>query len=290
MPTTVSAAFNEFLATVRTARTESAAAASHRTSINEKLKSSFGCTAFFRSGSFGNTTNVSRYSDVDYFAVIPSARMSSDSRVALAEIAAALRERFPTTQNIRVNSPGVQVPFGLDGAEATEIVPVRENGRTTTGYRQFLMPDGNGGWMFSAPESHNDYVSEIDKKLGYKVKPLIRFVKTWKFFRSVPVKSFYLEIFTTAYAATEPSIVYDIDVRRVFERLQAQQFLNYSDPRFPGKTLKACNTEIQRQDALVKLSNAAAWANDATAHRETNPRYAIERWNLVYYYEFPSFG
>jgi hypothetical protein len=196
MPLTIEDAFENFLVTIRGSAVETSAAASHRSSIKTRLEQSFGMTAFFRTGSFGNGTNVRGHSEVDYFAVIPAARLKQDSRITLAAVAADLRARFPTTSNIRVDSPGVRLPFGLDGAEAVEIVPVDQTGQTQLGFRQFDMPDGNGGWKFSAPESHNAYVSGIDKKHGGKVKPLIRFVKAWKFKRNVPIRSFYLEVRT----------------------------------------------------------------------------------------------
>jgi hypothetical protein len=106
-----------------------------------------------------------------------------------------------------VNGPGVQVPFGDGGAETVEIIPVDETGNTQLGFRQFDMPDGAGGWKFSAPESHKAYVDTIDRKLNGRVKPLIRFVKAWKFFRNVPIRSFYLEMRVAAYADNESSII-----------------------------------------------------------------------------------
>ena len=72
MALTVEAAFNEYLVRLRASKADSTAAANHRSSIEAKLKSSFGITNFFRTGSFGNGTNVAGYSDVDYFAVIPT--------------------------------------------------------------------------------------------------------------------------------------------------------------------------------------------------------------------------
>ena len=38
-------------------------------------------TNFFRSGSFGYGTSVSAYSDVDYFAVIPSVNLKKDFKL-----------------------------------------------------------------------------------------------------------------------------------------------------------------------------------------------------------------
>lgn len=292
MPSNVEAAFNAFLLTLRTTPTEASAAAGHRISIEAKLKAEFGMTSFFRTGSFGNGTNVSGHSDVDYFAVIPRSNLLANSAPSLAAVAEALRERFPQTPNIRVDSPGVRVPFGLDGAEATEIVPVNETGRTLLNFRAFDMPDGNGAWKFSAPDSHNAYVSGIDDSLGGRVKPLIKLIKAWKFKRNVPIKSFYIELRVAHYASYESTIVYDIDVANVLELMLAEQLNDFPDPRFVERfPISACNTLAQRQDALSKLENAASWARAARImSSQSREREAIERWQLVFNYAFPAFA
>lgn len=89
---------------------------------------------------------------MDYFAVIPRVNLKQQSSLTLSKVAEAMRDRFPLTINIRVNGPAVQIPFGLDGAEHTEVIPVDATGTTLLGFRQFDMPDGMGGWMFSASE------------------------------------------------------------------------------------------------------------------------------------------
>lgn len=290
MATSLDKAFEEFLQQLRATTTETQAAASHRSSIEAKLKQAFGLTSFFRSGSFGNGTNIANYSDVDYFAVIPPKNLKRNSSLSLSAVADALRERFPQTANIRVDAPGVRVPFGLDGAEACEIVPVDETGRTSLGFRQFDIPDGAGGWKFSAPESHNAYVSNIDKRHGGMVKPLIRFVKAWKFMRNAPIKSFYIEIRTAHYADGETLIDYGIDIARIFHLMLEDGLADYPDPRFPndGFLLSACNTENQKLDALSKLERAARWASEAFDHRQAGrPRSAFASWDLVFNGEFP---
>ena len=239
--------FSEFLNNLRTSPAETSAAASHRQSLISKLTATFGMTAFFRTGSFGAGTNVRQHSDVDYFAVIPRGSLKQDSSRSLAEVASALRERFPQT-GIRVDSPGVRISFGLDGAEATEIVPVDLTGSTLLGFRQFDMPDGSGGWKFSAPESHNAYVNGIDTKHGGKAKALVRFIKAWKYIRGVPVKSFYLEMKLARYMSDESQIIYDIDLRRVIFDMWQDGLAAIPDPRFPndGFFISPCNTKAQR--------------------------------------------
>lgn len=292
MATTIDQAFAEYVATLRATRTEIGAAASHRVSIKAKLEQTFGMTGFFRSGSFGNGTNVSGYSDVDYFAVIPRANLKSDSGRTLAELAAAMRQRFPTTANIRVNGPAVQIPFGLDGAEHTEIIPVDATGTTKLGFRQFDMPDGNGGWMFSAPESHNAYVTRADDRLHGGVRQLVRLLKAWRWLRGAPIRSFYLEMYATRYVEAEAAIIYRIDVRNVLQRLAADRLPAIIDPRFPddGRYLEACPTPLQHADALAKVERAASWAADAVSYEyEGRTAAAFNRWDLVFNYAFPLY-
>ena len=293
MPVSVDAAFNELLPSLRATRTETAAARSHRISIEAKLITEFGLTAFFRSGSFGTGTSISGYSDVDYFAVIPRANLNADSGYALADIADALRDRFSTTPNIRVNGPAVRLPFGLDGAQATEIVPVEAVGFTMLGYRQFKMHDGQSGWMPSAPESHNAYVAEIDRHHNGGVKPLIRFLKAWRYARNVPIKSFYLEILAAEYACNQTAITYDIDLRDLFDNMLQRQLAPLLDPRFPndGLYIQSTNTVLQTVEALDALQRAAIWASDAVAlnHVERISA-AFDRWRLVFNNDFPPYG
>ncbi|RAN39073.1 hypothetical protein HY26_17135 [Hyphomonas sp. GM-8P] len=253
----------------------------------------FGMTTMFRTGSFGNGTNISGFSDVDYFCVIPRDKLSNDSSSTLASVASAMRARFSTTSGIRVNGPAVRLPFGLDGAEATELVPVDYTGQTLLDFRKFDMPDGNGSWMFSAPESHNAYVTNRDKKMVGELKPLIRFVKAWKYFRSVPVSSFYLEMFVAKYAHSEETIVNHIDLARIFRALADSSLGAIIDPRFPsdGRYLYAANTNAQLSSAIDAVRLAATRAEQASAYQlKDQTRNAFERYGVLYNGAFPIYS
>jgi hypothetical protein len=55
--------------------------------------------------------------------------------------------------------------------------------------------------------------------------------------------------------------------------------------------LSACSTALQRNDAIAKLLNAAAWAADAARwQRAGQIKAAFERWALVYNHDFPAYG
>ena len=78
------------------------------------------------------------------------------------------------------------------GEEVTEVVPANFLKSTDSygGYRVYEIPDGNDGWTKSSPEKHKGWIKQLDDKLGKKVKPLIRFIKAWRYYQNVPLTSF----------------------------------------------------------------------------------------------------
>lgn len=216
MAKTVEEGFRDFLGWLTPTGGDSQAAKSHRASIEACLKSNFEITRFFRTGSFGNGTSICGYSDVDYFASIPTKNLNQNSGTTLREVRDALDTRFPNT-DVHVSTPAVVVPFGTDASESTEVVPADFIKKDENDNLVYEIANGSGDWMKSSPDAHNAYVTEIDKKLGRKVKPLIRFLKAWKYYCNVPILSFYLELRVAKYASQEASIVYSIDIKNILK-------------------------------------------------------------------------
>ena len=144
--------------------------------------------------------------------------------------------------------------------------------------------------MKASPDAHNAYVRAVDDKLGGKVKPLIRFLKAWKFFRAVPISSFYLELRVAKYASDEKAIVYDIDVRNVLKMLWDGQLASMQDPMGVSGYIPACKSDAARVDALSKLGTAYARADKArTAVTNEKISEAFDWWRLLYNNEFPTY-
>ena len=255
MPTrTVDQGFVAFLKTLTPTSTESQAAKNHRASIEACLKSNFGMTRFFRTGSFGNGTSISGYSDVDYFAEIPPKNLKQQSACTLVGVKNALAKRFPNT-NVRVSCPAVVVPFGTDAKESTEVTPADYIEDTEEDeYKIYDIPNCSDGWMRSSPDAHNAYVREVDGDLGNKVKPLIRFIKAWKYYRNVPISSFYLELRVAKYAEGESSIIYDIDVKNVLSHLYDIKLAQMQDPMEISGYVRPC-PPARLNDAKSKLGH-----------------------------------
>ena len=290
MPRTVAEAFRDFLASLTPSTFESAASTSHRASIEACLKSNYTLNRLFRTGSYGNGTSISGYSDVDYFASLGRDDLSASSTYTLTRVRDVLEKRFPNT-GVRVNCPAVRVPFGIVASETTEIVPA--DCVELAGNQKYLVydiPDCEGGWMRSSPDAHNDYVRWIDNKLTGKVKPLIRFIKAWKYVRQVPISSFYLELRVAKYAHEETGILYEHDISRVFNVLYNNNLANMQDPMGISGYIHPCKTEAMLEDALSKVLSASVRADKALeAFKKDTIKDAFYWWDLLYDGRFPSY-
>jgi hypothetical protein len=288
MPRTIEEGFRDFHTKLTPSATESEAAKKHRASTEACLQNNFGLKRFVRIGSFGNGTSISGFSDVDYLACLPTDQLTQVSTSSLTKVRNALDTRFPNT-GVRVSCPAVVVPFGYMRAETTEVVPA-DYLRESNGYKIYDVADCAGGWMNASPDAHNAYVRWVDEKLGGKVKPLIRFLKAWKYYRDVPISSFYIELRVAKYASEEKAIIYEIDVKNVLKLLWDCQLASMQDPMGVTGYIAACKSDAFRQDALSKLDTAYTRAEKAReASANGNVSGAFDWWRLLYNSEYPTY-
>lgn len=264
----------------------------HKVTVKSCLEKNFDCTNLFETGSLGNGTGVRHYSDTDYFAVIPPDKLKDNSSSSLREVKEALQHTFWSTSGIIVSCPAVKIPFGSYKSEELEVTPCCINGTVETSlgnFRRYEIPDCNGGWMFSSPKAHNEYVEHHDKRLNRKLKPLIQLIKTWKYYNSVPIISFYLELRVTNYAEGENVIVYDIDVKNILSKLLDNELASIRDPMGVSGLIPACKTIDKKTEALSKLKTAVSRAEKASAAKSAeNFDDAFYWWNLLYNDKFPA--
>jgi hypothetical protein len=289
MVKTVNEGFVEFLERLTPSEVDTDVAKKHRASIADCLKANFGMTKFFRTGSFGNGTSISGYSDIDYFAVIPIKNLTQNAQSTLSKVKQVLSNRFPST-NVHVRTPAVCVNFGM-GEETNEIVPADYLSHVDSygGFDIYDIPDLDGRWQRSSPDKHNGWVTQVNKRLSLKVKPLIRFVKAWKYIMKVPVGSFYLELRVTKYASEQESIIYSYDIPYFFKYLLDCNLAAIQDPMGVSGLVQPC-TESQKEDALSKLTTALARANKALeAERSEKINDAFYWWNMLYDQKFPKY-
>lgn len=287
MAKNVDEAFEILIGRLKPSETETTSAASHRASIEACLKNKFDMTSMFRSGSFGHGTSISGYSDVDYFANIPSKKIWPSSNYSLQQVKSALQERFSLT-SITVRSPVIIIPFGSNGGEHHEIAPAWNNG-TKNGYNIYSIPDRADGWMDASPNAHNAWVNMINDKHSKKVKQLIRLVKYWNFMNDGRIRSFYLELRTAEFANSEKSILYRYDVKSVFATLISSGLAGMQDPQGISGLVQPC-TDAVKPSALSKLNTAYTRANNALeAERAGKTSDAFAWWDKVFNGQFPAY-
>lgn len=285
---TITEGFETFHSRLTPGSVQTGTATSHKASITARLERDFDLKQLFYSGSSNNGTSIARHSDVDFFASIPGSKLKENSATTLREVKESLQGRFPNTE-IYVDSPGVVLNFGSSDWDKAEVIPAHKL-RDSGGRGVYDIPDGNGGWMESSPLTHNDYVSGHNTRLGGELKKLIRFAKAWKYFRDVPISSFYLELRITKLMEDESSIVYDIDMNSIFGKLEDCGLAAIQDPKGISGLVHACSTQAKKDDALSKLARArtrAQKARDAEAGGGT--REAFEWWDKVFNGNFPSY-
>lgn len=191
MPTrTIDQGFSAFHSWITPSSYQSGKATSHKSSITSRLEAYYDLNQLFYSGSANNGTDVSDHSDVDFFASIPTKKLKQNSSTTLREIKECLQKRFTSTR-VYVDSPAVVLDFGSGSWDTAEVIPADYVEKTVKGKNVYDIPDGDGGWMRSSPSTHNSYVTLHNNRLNKKLKPLIRFVKAWKYYCDVPISSFY---------------------------------------------------------------------------------------------------
>ena len=61
------------------------------------------------------------------------------------------------------------------------------------GGKVLMMPGFDGDWIRSTPQGHAEVIGRADVRSGERLRPLIRFLKAWKYGNQIPVISFFLE-------------------------------------------------------------------------------------------------
>lgn len=261
----------------------------HRASIRRCLKNKFELRTFSQCGSFGNGTSIFRHSDTDYLAYLPPHKIPKNSKTLLRDVCAALKSTFPRTGAV-TNSPAIQVPFGSFPSQTTEVVPAKYCGQTKTGHAIYEIADGNGGWIRTSPLSHNAHVRARDEILHKRLKPLICFLKAWKYFNRVPISSFYLEMYAASYMKGKSKVVFDRDLAGIFAHLQ-KNLRPLRDPTGVSGHIEPFPpmSAAKKRAVTSKVATAAMRsANALNAAKRGKVAESFTWWNKVFAGKFPA--
>lgn len=288
----VSEGFKTFLSRLEPSQMERHKATKHKSSVKGCLEKNFECYSMVETGSIGNGTGIKRYSDTDYFASIPVKELTSGSAYFLRKLKVALKETFPNTFGIEVNSPAVVIPFGTYASENLEVTPCQYSGMIDTTFGKFpkyMIPDGNGAWMASSPQAHNSYVDNLNDKLRGKLKPVIKFIKAWKFMQGAPLLSFYVELRVAKFMSETIILSYDEAIYKALLELQRVKLAAIRDPMAISGLISSTKTAAQQETALSRLDTALVRAEKAYEARLAGKLdTAFNYWKLLFADNFPS--
>lgn len=172
-------------------------------------------------GSWGKDTTIRPPRDIDVLFELPASvyhrfetRPGNKQSQLLQEVKSVLLGTYPGT-DMRGDGQVVVVPFA---SYALEVVPAF---LLTDG--QYWICDTNGGGRYKTthPKAEIAAVAESDQKTNGNTRALIRMMKRWQEYCSVPLKSFWLELLAIEFLTTWPhaghsSVYYDWMVRDFF--------------------------------------------------------------------------
>lgn len=289
MPRTVQQGFDDFLAKLTPSAAERDAAAKHRDSVKEALERKLVVHNFFETGSFSHGTGIRGRSDVDCLVSIGNDKPAS-SDTALSWVKTALSARFPLTP-VYIRRPAVVVAFA-GASETWEVIPGFITGRGTSAQYVYDIPGPSSGWIDSAPKEHLSYVNEVNQKTGVAggAKRLARLLKAWKYYRSVPISSFYLEMRAAQHVNSQNSFIPVWDLCQVLEKLVDHELAPMNDPRQASGRFHPCSSDAKHTDALSKTETAATRARNALdAYNAGNAKDAFYYLGLLFADQFPSY-
>ncbi|MFA7007135.1 MAG: hypothetical protein WC429_24065 [Verrucomicrobiia bacterium] len=289
----VALAFNKLIAGLQPKQFSIVKAKAHALSIKSRLQTSFNLKSHFFIGSTARETAIHGYSDVDLLSVFPRDTLkwgdgwiSSDTFIR--NVRNDLDERFHATE-VRRDEQAVVVSFGA-GSEPVDVVPaVFHEFKTAYKVPVFLIPDGNGGWMETAPAAHNNYVKVRIEQSGGKLAKTIQLIKHWRNCRisPIPLASIHLELLVASSGICVGPKSYARCLYDAFHLLHTRECRGLRDPTGLAGVLYAVDTDAQAEYLVGAVDHALDHARRAVIAQTTKDwREAIRQWNIVFNGQF----
>lgn len=288
MALTVAEGFTTFLERLTPTEANRTASAKHRAAVETSLRNALDVSLFREVGSFGHGTGVRGHYDVDLLVSIKGGRPGT-SDTALSWVKNALTASFPHT-TVRVRRPSVVIDFAA-GAERWEVTPGFVTSRGGEGVYVYDIPGAASGWLDTAPVEHLKYVNEVNQlqAIAGGAKKLARLAKAWKYYNSVPISSFYLEMRAAKWLSTEASFSAPYDIAGYLTHLETVKLASMNDPKGAAGRFYACSSTAKGEEALSKLATGAKRARTARDfHTASDPTNAFRYYDLLFGYHFPS--
>jgi hypothetical protein len=233
-------------------------------------------------GSYGKRINIRPPRDVDVLFIMPYAKYTqynsqqgNGQSQLLQDIRSALMEKY-TYVNIRGDGFVVVVPF--EGGHHVEVLP----GWLSTN-NKYLIPDThNGGkWTVTDPPAEIANLDASDRRSNGNTRNLIKMMKAWQEYCSVPIKSLSIELRVISFMKnwqyySNGTMYYDWMARDFFREL-----LNYvnGNCQIPGIEEKVYYGDEWKSKAESALARAVKACEYESAKKEDD---ATLEWKKIF--------
>lgn len=214
-------------------------------------------------GSYKRHTSIAPLKDVDIAVLINADKrsklISQGPHACLNAVRASLDEAFEKIHKApMMQRRSVGVEFRR-GDLKFDVVPALSTDRAGV----LLIADRDADrWLLTAPEMHAVISTEMNRRSGGFLKPIIKMVKAWKLDRRVPLKSFHLEVMCyKALSAQPPSMAHGLYL--TFVHLARAISQKCPDPTKIGYDIDDDLSPEKRQVASSALHAASCLAMDA---------------------------
>ena len=271
---------------------EIALAQQHISTIRIRLNSTFKLSKVLVGGSFSRGTLIRGVSDIDLFAVIARSEATWGNRYArsdtiLDHFKVELSHRLPNTRVGR-DVHAVVVPFSQ--GPSVDVVPAIFD-QMINSRPQYLIPDGNGDWMPTSPESHNLYIQKANERSGGKLKRLAQILKFWRQCSStrLAMSSFHIEMLLASTGICIGVKSYAAFMTNALRAIAERECRALQDPVGIAGLIPLVKTENQLDEAIGSVKYARNHANEAcVADYAGDSAEAWRQWDIVFQGYFPK--
>jgi predicted nucleotidyltransferase len=286
-----STSFSKLLDRIQPSVTELKKEISHFDSVRARMSEAFTVKKFLEVGSFKRGTSISGKSDIDLFVVVSRDDVkwgsgTKSSTTVLNKVKEEMTARFRNT-SVHKDGPAIVVDFTDTNVD---IVPAFFSRFGDKSRPLYWMPDGDGDWMETSPESHNKYLSEADAESGGKLKNVARLMKYWCNCRSprVPLSSFHIELVLASEGTCKGVKSYAQCMRELLQLLAARECRGIHDPLKISGIVPCVKSESQQVRALASVKASREHAKSAAVYEGWNEVEAKRQWGIVFNGNFPA--
>lgn len=192
-----------------------------------------------------------------------------------------IRRAYDGVETAQVGTRGQAVRVFFQTGGYVDVAPVFSYGNEV-----YALPDGQGGWINTAPTTASVWFAQRNAALGYNLAPLVRLLKKWNAAHSKRLRSFHLETVTATVFSTLGSRRQN-GLTRFFE--WAPNWLDVTDPGGQSGSLSGYLTWSARREVVQSLNVAAERASSATtAEADGDHEEAKRLWRIILGSGFPN--